>query len=92
MGEPNRNTVADAILADRARTGLSARKLAEQIGVSHPTLLALSKGTADIQLRTLWLLADRYGWDLSEVGQAAMTCEPPPKKSKKKKHSTAISK
>ncbi len=74
--EPSKGVIAEALTEHMASTGLSARALAAALGLSHPTVLALTRGTSDVQLATLWALAEYFQWGPAETGQAAWSRPP----------------
>ena len=90
-GESAGNYIAQEI-ADRLKaSGLSARALALEMGLSHPTVVALSRGTTEVQFLTLRKVAQYFQWGPGETGVAALTCEPVKPAKRKKKRSTSTS-
>ena len=77
QSDPPRNLLAEALTERMEGAGLSARELAEEMDLSHPTVLALSRGTSEVQFLTLRKIARYFEWGPEEVGQAAWSYEPP---------------
>ena len=69
---PRRNLISEALVYYMESEHLSARALAALIGLSHPTILDLVRGTADVRLATLQLLARKFQWTSEDVGEIVL--------------------